>query len=148
MMKNAIIRMMLENDGVNINTMIKQHVGSLLPALLRCDTCGALDHNNTIHIIFNRKFYKMLNRAERRFCILHELGHYSSNDLGFSRDICSEIAADSYVFKHMGYDAAIKAMAGIYKKLPSEEAKSEWKERIERQKQIEWCKQVAHSNYI
>ena len=147
-MKNTIIKMLLENDGVNINYNIKQHVGTLVPTMLQCDTCGALDFNNQIHIIFNRKFYNRLNREERRFCILHELGHYAStDDGGFSRSIYSEISADSYAFKYMGYDTAIKAMQGIYNKLPKE-AKKEWKERMNRQTQIEWCKQVAHSNYI
>lgn len=146
-MKNTIIKMLLENDGVNINSMIKQHVGTLVPTLLNCKTCGALDFNGVIHVVFDRKFYNRLNREERRFCILHELGHYTSAEEGFSRSIYSEIAADSYAVKYMGYESAIKAMQGIYNKIPKE-AKKEWKERMNRQTQIEWCKQVAHSNYI
>lgn len=147
-MKNTIIKMLLENEGVNINSMIKQHVGTLVPTLLNCKTCGALDFNGVIHVIFDRRFYNRLNREERRFCILHELGHYTSDEEGFSRSIYSEIAADSYAVKFMGYEKGIEAMQGIYNKLPNKEAKKEWKERMERQKQIEWCKQVAHSNYI
>lgn len=146
-MKNTIIKSLLNNDGVNITPNIKQHVGTLVPTLLQCQTCGALDFDNEIHIIFNRRFYNVLSYEERRFCILHELGHYASTDEGFSRSIYSEIAADSYAVKYMGYDSAIKAMQGIYNKLPKE-AKKEWKERMNRQTQIEWCKQVAHSNYI
>lgn len=146
--KSTIIKSLLNNDGVNITANIKQHVGTLVPTLLDCQTCGALDYDNRIHIIFNRNFYNSLNREERRFCILHELGHYNSDDEGFSRSIYSEIQADSYAVKHMGYNAAIKAMQGICKKLNTKEAKSEFKERMERQKNIEWCKQVAHSNYI
>lgn len=146
-MKNTIIKSLLNNDGVNITPNIKQHVGTLVPTLLQCQTCGALDFDNEIHIIFNRRFYNALSYEERRFCILHELGHYASTDEGFSRSIYSEIAADSYAVKYMGYDSAIKAMQGIYNKLPKE-AKKEWKERMNRQTQIEWCKQVAHSNYI
>ena len=147
-MKSTIIKSLLNNDGVNITPNIKQHVGTLVPTLLDCKTCGALDYNEVIHIIFNRGFYNRLNREERRFCILHELGHYTStDDEGFSRSIYNEIAADSYAVKFMTYDNAIKAMQGIYNKLPKE-AKKEFKERMERQKQIEWCKQVAHSNYI
>ena len=146
--KSTIIKSLLNNDGVNINSMIKQHVGTLVPTLLDCQTCGALDFNNQIHIIFNRKFYNTLSYEERRFCVLHELGHYTStDDEGFSRSIYSEISADSYAMKYMGYEKGIKAMQGICKKLPKE-AKAEFKERMERQKQIEWCKQVAHSNYI
>lgn len=146
--KSTIIKSLLNNDGVNITANIKQHVGTLVPTLLNCETCGALDFDNEIHIIFNRNFYNKLNREERRFCILHELGHYASTDDGFSRSIYLEIQADSYAFKYMGYNAAIKAMQGIYTKLDSKEAKAEFKERMERQKNIEWCKQVAHSNYI
>lgn len=147
-MKNTIIKLMLQNEGVNINNELKVHVGTLVPTMLQCDTCGALDIDNEIHIIFNRKFYNALSYEERRFCILHELGHYASTDEGFSRSIYSEIAADSYAFKYMGYEKAIKAMQGICNKLHNKEAKKEFKERMERQKQIEWCKQVAHSNYI
>lgn len=146
--KSTIIKSLLNNDGVNINSNIKQHVGTLVPTLLDCKTCGALDYNGEIHIIFNIKFYNALSYEERRFCILHELGHYASTDEGFSRSIYSEIAADSYAFKYMGYEKAIKAMQGICNKLHNKEAKKEFKERMERQKQIEWCKQVAHSNYI
>lgn len=145
--KSTIIKSLLNNDGVNITANIKQHVGTLVPTLLNCETCGALDFNNEIHIIFNRKFYNTLSYEERRFCILHELGHYSTNDNGFTRDIYSEISADSYAMKYMGYEKGIEAMQGIYNKLPNG-AKKEWKERMNRQTQIEWCKQVAHSNYI
>lgn len=147
-MKNTIIKMLLKNEGVNINSMIKQHVGTLVPTLLNCETCGALDFDDEIHIIFNRKFYNLLSYDERRFCILHELGHYASTDEGFSRSIYSEVAADSYAMKYMGYEKGIKAMQGICNKLNSKEAKIEFKERMNRQTQIEWCKQVAHSNYI
>lgn len=151
MMKNikgSIVKSLLDNDGVNITANIKQHVGTLVPTLLQCSTCGALDYDNRIHIIFNRKFYNVLNREERRFCILHEIGHYVSTDEGFSRDIYSESIADSYAFKHMGYETAIKAMQGIYNKLNAKEAREEFKARMETQKQIQWCKQVIHSNYI
>lgn len=146
--KGLMIKNLLNNDGVYITKSLKQHVGTLVPTLLNCETCGALDFDNEIHIIFNRNFYNKLNREERRFCILHELGHYASTDEGFSRSIYSEIAADSYAMKYMGYDVAIKAMQGICKKLNTKEAREEFKERMERQKNIEWCKQVAHSNYI
>lgn len=151
MMKNikgSIVKLLLENDGVSITKSLKQHVGTLVPTLLKCDTCGALDIDGEIHIVFYAPFYNSLTREERRFCILHELGHYASTDEGFNRSIYSELQADSYAFKYMGYEAAIKAMQGICKKLNTKEAKSEFKERMERQKQIEWCKQVAHSNYI
>lgn len=147
-MKNTIIKMLLKNEGVNITDNLKQHVGTLVPTLLDCDTCGALDIDGQIHVVFYRPFYNSLNREERRFCILHELGHYTSTDEGFSRSIYSEIQADSYAFKYMGYEKGIKAMQGIYSKLNSKDAKAEFKERMERQKNIEWCKQVAHSNYI
>ena len=143
MMKNikgSIVKGLLDNDGVNITANIKQHVGTLVPT--------SLDYDNRIHIIFNRKFYNVLNREERRFCILHEIGHYVSTDEGFSRDIYSESIADSYAFKHMGYETAIKAMQGIYNKLNAKEAREEFKARMETQKQIQWCKQVIHSNYI
>lgn len=147
-MKNTIIKLMLDNDGVNINSMVKVHVGTLVPTMLDCQTCGALDFNGVIHVVFNRKFHNKLNREERRFCILHELGHYTStDDEGFSRSIYNEIQADSYAMKYMGYEKGIEAMQGICKKLPKE-AKAEFKERMQRQTQIEWCKQVAHSNYI
>lgn len=145
--KSTIIKSLLNNDGVNITANIKQHVGTLVPTLLQCDTCGALDIDGQIHVVFYRPFYNRLNREERRFCILHELGHYASTDEGFSRSIYSEISADSYAMKYMGYEKGIKAMQGIYNKLPNG-AKKEWKERMNRQTQIEWCKQVAHSNYI
>lgn len=146
-MKSTIIKSLLNNDGVNITPNLKQHVGTLVPTLLDCKTCGALDFNGVIHVIFDRKFFNRLNREERRFCILHELGHYTSAEEGFSRSIYSEISADSYAFKYMGYEKGIEAMQGIYNKIPKE-AKKEWKERMSRQTQIEWCKQVAHSNYI
>lgn len=145
--KSIIIKGLLLNDGVNITPSIKQHVGTLVPVLLKCDTCGALDYKDTIHIVFNEKFYNALNYAERRFCILHELGHYSSSDKGYERNIYSEVSADSYAFKHMGYDAAIRAMKGIIKKLPKEAIK-EFNERMKIQVNIEFAKQIARSTDI
>ena len=56
MMKNikgSIVKGLLDNDGVNITANIKQHVGTLVPTLLQCSTCGALDYDNRIHIIFD-----------------------------------------------------------------------------------------------
>lgn len=150
MMKNItskVLKGLLMSDGVNITPSIKQHVGTLVPTLLKCDTCGALDYKGVIHIVFNTAFYNKLNYEERRFCVLHELGHYSISDEGYERNIYSEIQADSYAFKHMGYTPAIKAMQGILEKLPKH-ARNEFKERMKIQINIEYAKQIARSTNI
>jgi len=146
--KSTIIKSLLLNDGINMNASIKEHVGTVLPRLLRCDTCGSLDYNNQIHIIWDVKFRNKLNYNERRFCILHEIGHYSNNHDGYKRDIYSETQADSYAVKYMEYDVAIKSMQGIYNKLNSKEAKAEFKERINNQVQIEYCKRAIRNGNI
>lgn len=135
---NIIKRQLLtkSEEGVLFN----EYKGIVVPYLLKCDTCCSTSHKGKIIIIWNKLFYEELSPEERKFIILHELGHFENTHLDDGtgeRVFAAEVAADSYAIKNMGYEKAIDAMKSVKEKLNVECEINEFTQRISIQESME-----------
>lgn len=144
-LKSSIIKRQLltkSEEGVLFN----EYKGIIVPYLLECDTCCSTSHKGKIIIIWNKLFYEELSSEERKFIILHELGHFENTHLddgAGERVFAAEVAADSYAIKNMGYEKAIDAMKSIQNKLNVECEINEFAQRISIQESMEMARKYV-----
>lgn len=120
--------------------LFDEYKGKIVPYLLQCDTCCSTIHKEKIIIIWNKIFYEKISMEERKFIILHELGHFENTHLddgNGERVFAAEVAADSYAIKNMGYEKAIDAMKSIKSKLKFKCEIDEFDQRISVQESME-----------
>lgn len=135
---NIIKRQLLTRSTKGI--LFDEYKGKIVPYLLQCDTCCSTIHKEKIIIIWNKIFYEKISIEERKFIILHELGHFENTHLddgNGERVFAAEVAADSYAIKNMGYEKAIDAMKSIKSKLKFKCEIDEFDQRISVQESIE-----------
>lgn len=144
-LKSSIIKRQLltkSEEGVLFN----EYKGIIIPYLLGCDTCCSTSHKGKIIIIWNKLFLEELSVDERKFIILHELGHFKNTHLDDGtgeRVFAAEVAADSYAIKNMGYEKAINAMKSIKNKLNVECEINEFAQRISIQESMEMARKYV-----
>lgn len=137
--KANIIKRQLLTKSVK-GVLFDEYKGKLVPYLLQCDTCCSTIHKEKIIIIWNKIFYEKISIEERKFIILHELGHFENTHLddgNGERVFAAEVAADSYAIKNMGYEKAIDAMKSIKSKLKFKCEIDEFNQRISVQESME-----------
>lgn len=135
---NIIKRELLTKSTKGI--LFDEYKGKIVPYLLQCDTCCSTIHKEKIIIIWNKIFYEKISMEERKFIILHELGHFENTHLddgNGERVFAAEVAADSYAIKNMGYEKAISAMKSIKSKLKFKCEIDEFDQRISVQESME-----------
>lgn len=128
--------------------LFNEYKGTIVPYLLQCDTCCSILHKEKIIIIWNKKFYNQISIEERKFVILHELGHFQNvhlDDASSIRNFAAEVAADSYAIKNMGYEGAIVAMKSIKDKLKFKYEIDEFNQRISIQENMEKARKYVKS---
>lgn len=137
--KSNIIKRQLLTKSVK-GVLFDEYKGKIVPYLLQCDTCCSTIHKEKIIIIWNKMFYEKISIEERKFIILHELGHFENTHLddgNGERVFAAEVAADSYAIKNMGYEKAIDAMKSIKSKLKFKCEIDEFDQRISVQESME-----------
>lgn len=135
---NIIKRQLLTRSTKGV--LFDEYKGKIVPYLLQCDTCCSTIHKEKIIIIWNKIFYEKISMEERKFIILHELGHFENTHLDDGtgeRVFAAEVAADSYAIKNMGYEKAIAAMKSIKNKLKFKCEIDEFDQRISVQESME-----------
>ena len=138
-LKSIIIKRQLLTKSTK-GVLFNEYKGKIIPYLLQCDTCCSTLHKEKIIIVWNKVFYEKLSIEERKFIILHELGHFENTHLDDGtgeRVFAAEVAADSYAIKNMGYEKAISAMKSIKSKLKFKCEIDEFDQRISVQKSME-----------
>lgn len=138
-LKSIIIKRQLLTKSTK-GVLFNEYKGKIVPYLLQCDTCCSTLHKEKIIIVWNKVFYEKLSIEERKFIILHELGHFENTHLDDGtgeRVFAAEVAADSYAIKNMGYEKAISAMKSIKSKLKFKCEIDEFDQRISVQKSME-----------
>lgn len=145
--KSCIIKRQLITKSTT-GVLFNEYKGTIVPYLLQCDTCCSTLHKDKIIIIWNKKFYKKISIEERKFIILHELGHFENTHLddgNGERVFAAEVAADSYAIKNMGYEEAIAAMKNIKDKLKFKCEIDEFDQRISVQESMEIARKYVKS---
>lgn len=145
--KSCIIKRQLLTKSTT-GILFNEYKGIIVPYLLECDTCCSTLHKDKIIIIWNKKFYNKISIEERKFIILHELGHFENTHLdddNGERVFAAEVAADSYAIKNMGYEEAIAAMKNIKDKLKFKCEIDEFDQRISVQESMEIARKYVKS---
>lgn len=145
--KSFIIKRQLLTKSTT-GILFNEYKGIIVPYLLECDTCCSTLHKDKIIIIWNKKFYNKISIEERKFIILHELGHFENTHLdddNGERVFAAEVAADSYAIKNMGYEEAIAAMKNIKDKLKFKCEIDEFDQRISVQESMEIARKYVKS---
>lgn len=145
--KSCIIKRQLLTKSTT-GILFNEYKGIIVPYLLECDTCCSTLHKDKIIIIWNKKFYNKISIEERKFIILHELGHFENTHLdddNGERVFAAEVAADSYAIKNMGYEEAIAAMKNIKNKLKFKCEIDEFDQRISVQESMEIARKYVKS---
>lgn len=145
--KSFIIKRQLLTKSTT-GILFNEYKGIIVPYLLECDTCCSTLHKDKIIIIWNKKFYNKISIKERKFIILHELGHFENTHLdddNGERVFAAEVAADSYAIKNMGYEEAIAAMKNIKDKLKFKCEIDEFDQRISVQESMEIARKYVKS---
>lgn len=145
--KSCIIKRQLLTKSTT-GILFNEYKGIIVPYLLECDTCCSTLHKDKIIIIWNKKFYNKISIEERKFIILHELGHFENTHLddgNGERVFAAEVAADSYAIKNMGYEEAIAAMKNIKDKLKFKCEIDEFDQRISVQESMEIARKYIKS---
>lgn len=145
--KSFIIKRQLLTKSTT-GILFNEYKGIIVPYLLECDTCCSTLHKDKIIIIWNKKFYNKISIEERKFIILHELGHFENTHLdddNGERVFAAEVAADSYAIKNMGYEEAIAAMKNIKNKLKFKCEIDEFDQRISVQESMEIARKYVKS---
>lgn len=145
--KSCIIKRQLLTKSTT-GILFNEYKGIIVPYLLECDTCCSTLHKDKIIIIWNKKFYNKISIEERKFIILHELGHFENTHLDDGdgeRVFAAEVAADSYAIKNMGYEGAIAAMKSIKDKLKFKYEIDEFNQRISIQENMEKARKYVKS---
>lgn len=145
--KSFIIKRQLLTKSTT-GILFNEYKGIIVPYLLECDTCCSTLYKDKIIIIWNKKFYNKISIEERKFIILHELGHFENTHLdddNGERVFAAEVAADSYAIKNMGYEEAIAAMKNIKNKLKFKCEIDEFDQRISVQESMEIARKYVKS---
>lgn len=145
--KSCIIKRQLLTKSTT-GILFNEYKGTIVPYLLQCDTCCSILHEEKVIIIWDKKFYNKISIEERKFVILHELGHFQNvhlDDVSSIRAFAAEVAADSYAIKNMGYEEAITAMKSIKEKLKFKYEIDEFNQRISIQENMEKARKYVKS---